>query len=296
MKRYPQIFLVTCLIAFWGNRALSEAPCQINTWLATLYYNGTALSGQLSGPLDTEQVALITARHADRYSLLDVRLKLRDSGMSGDAAEISQFLTTQNLVLSALNRGGPQYARSVAQNAGLASQLAALQNIVSRMRCNEDEEWRARAYAQVPGGAIPLSRLGAILTALGVSAGCVGYVLSKRFYLKQRRSRRFVCAVPCQVEQDGLIYDAEIIDLSQLGAKLRLHIPLHAGHKMMVRIKNRPYPAHLTWQNANFAGLSFAHHLDSDLIQSVVRPSPANRISKTENGARKAPFSKKISE
>lgn len=96
------------------------------------------------------------------------------------------------------------------------------------------------------------------------------YVHGRVSHRRQRRARRFHCHIPVSVTFDNITQSAFLLDVSQLGAKIKADKRPAIGVNVHMKVMGLSPKCHVIWCNAPFFGVVFADAIPSDAVKQIV--------------------------
>lgn len=271
--------------------ARAEGNCAFNDWLVQTYhaaraYEQAVANGRRSIPSDTLQ------RDVARFSSAELKSKLRSAGLSQHSATVSQFFTAQRSLMISQTQFGNHNARKMAQRPGFRQQAQKMKAFIGNMHCDSDPSWRPAGGgsftkgATEVGGLSPGQRLSLphaiaadtfslILVAAAICATGLVIVVFRTRALWRRRAHRHGCALPCRLSGQGIRSMGEVLDISQMGAKIRADHALPPDTKhCLVHLAGTILPGRIVWRNAPFVGVAFKPRLDRTTLAALLRQPP----------------------
>ncbi|SDE19616.1 PilZ domain-containing protein [Limimaricola pyoseonensis] len=218
-------------------------------------------------------LAPLLRRH-DAESLL---WALRDHPLGAEAGAVRGLFAAA---------GAMAAGRPVAAEAG--SGAARLARLAEGAGCAEARA-RGAATGGEAGGAArrredragwhPVRLAAAGVAALALTAAAAGAVwLQARLRRRRRRlSRRHPVRLPALMRAGGREAPAMVLDLSRLGAKLRLapDVPGEPATAVEIEIGEARLAATIRWRNAHYAGVSFDRPLAEDALAPLLAATRA---------------------
>lgn len=253
MRRLTLIFVTVYLFATPQVSWAAALGCQVQTWLATLYYQADAYSVDYSAA-----TSRTLARHMTGYNQSDLRLNLRQQGLAYMEKSLMKLVAKLENVQTMERRSGRDSAKYLAQHLNLSEQLNSFKQKLAVMECSEHPDWRSMSASELPiPGAMPLRQFGTLVSALAVSAISFAYLASKYIYFLRRLTRRYIVNIDAECSLATQLDLVDIVDLSRRGAKIRIDQPLPRNARILMRFAGEDHPAQVHWQNTNFAGIRF---------------------------------------
>ncbi len=275
--------------------------CAVHDWLVQGYH--------LAANLDRDQTGSRGTRAArDLLNLLgaipqaDLDALLRDAGLQRHGQTIQGFLTSQHAVAQRRLAGDSPQGLPPATTRQMRQFSSQMQSFVANLRCDDDPDWRpAKAVSSAAQGATAIQRqadppaggIPRVVSLYWLAAGLLG--LSVILWLTtrlvqtlqqrhRRRSRRFLCHLPCTVVRPGVARPGTVMDISQLGAKVFL------GHSLPPEVTaldlllpGQHIRARVVWRNSQFCGLAFKTPLDRLALHDLLRKRRAAKPGALQN-------------
>ncbi|THD74632.1 PilZ domain-containing protein [Thalassobius vesicularis] len=255
--------IALCLLLLLPTGLRAQDDCATRDWLLQVYHLAERYQQRRDSPQGA-QAARDLGQVLARYPQPDVAPHMRADGLSAQTPDIEAFVRAQRSLLSG------------AQQADPAAYTAQIRYLISHMRCDTEPSWSETSTARSvgplasfprpadPGGRseLPTITASTSVIALLISAGLalLAIALRHRAEWHRRRAVRHPCALMCAVSADGVTRSGTLHDISQLGAKVQLHLPLPSGAEFVVlRSHGWQVEARIVWRNALYAGLDFRH-------------------------------------
>lgn len=134
-------------------------------------------------------------------------------------------------------------------------------------RTNADDPSGAHAWLVGADlrGSIPT--IGFLISVLGFSALIIKELLRHR----QARLTRHHCLVDVDVTSDDAAFPTKMVDISAMGAKIRLPDKATLGRHITLIFDGKSYLSRLAWQNDHFAGVRFKRPLAARQVRHLSR-------------------------
>lgn len=266
------------LMSMSANPVTAEGTCRFETWLAESFAASVAFVDRLDDDSAKARAdnleSLLSA-----YSLVEIRRELRAKGLAAQEKAIIQYLTRQKALLANVRKRGGSASLALAERLGLPRQIGDMRVFLSRLRCRENDEWRAGPIlARLEGLDLQVElRNWMILAglALAVGSGLLGVTWSQQ--RRRRREERHVCALPCQFSSANQTQWARAVDVSLNGMKLHLSDRPADGQPCVITILGETVAARVAWSNVEFCGVSFCTSLAPEMLARMLAADGASR-------------------
>lgn len=128
------------------------------------------------------------------------------------------------------------------------------------------------ATAQNSPPALPKSGNAAFVLGLFTFLTAITVWIWMRYGIRQRRRKRYPCALPAVIF-DGIVpVLGEVLDLSQLGAKIETNLTLKTRQKIRLTIDNVEIKCRVAWKNQHFVGVEFSKPISEHDIEHLLGP------------------------
>lgn len=136
------------------------------------------------------------------------------------------------------------------------------------------DEFRPSLSAKPPKKPMPvtLSPSGNVAFVLGLFTfiTAISFWIWMRYGIMQRRAARYPCALPTIVFDGIQPVLGEMLDLSQVGAKLDIDMELRLKQKVKITCGSVTRKARVIWRNSHFAGVRFERALTEAEMRSLL--------------------------
>lgn len=264
----------------------SRATCMLQSDLVVLQHEARGFLEYLktgTGPAQARQL-----RHwLEDHPAVDLRMRLRRSGMEAYEPITLRVISQQKSLLEIYRLHGVSKAEASAGRLGAAALLEEFAGRVIPLPCDFVPLENQRADTATGLGRIKgLSQETAIAsTVLVVLLGAAGAVLAERIArLQRRRRRRHPCALPCTLLCGPYRLPAKLVDVSRLGAKVRIWdrsgTPLTAMRREVKAMLPElgEVAAQVPWQTSDYIGLKFTKPLSQDQLRALLKWTPKTAV------------------
>lgn len=227
---------------------------------------------------------------------VDLRIRLRRAGMHRYERLTLNLITRYKGLLEIHRRHGAEAAAANAKRRRTAALLETYAARIVPLPCNyvppQDTEGVSLSgigkLKQLPQEAVIA---GSLLTLiLGAAAAVLLERLARR---RLRLSRRHPCALPCILKSGDFRFEARIVDISRLGAKVRVGledgqpVPLIEGEVAAEAAGLLLIEAQATWQNNDYVGIKFSKRLSRGHLKKLLKLNAA-QVNEPETAASSA--------
>ncbi|MGR3464297.1 PilZ domain-containing protein [Limimaricola sp.] len=220
-----------------------------------------------------------------RIDLERVMWDIGDHPLARQRETIGDALTLVEAVRDAAGWTGPAAAARLreARSRIVLDRLGAL---LARHGCADGTGQTARAAPGSVAGseavrwAMPrLAEAGIALLAMAGFGAVLVRLMVGRSQLRARQAQRHVVNLPARVRGDTGEIEARLLDISRLGAKLRVDPAFEPEGltRMMVLFGDREIEAALRWRTTHYLGVQFAKPLSAEAMAPLIQPLPGDR-------------------
>ena len=196
------------------------------------------------------------------------------AGLENALAPTAKLLTNQRKLLNKYIKSGRSGARSLAEQLNAASQLSAFQKQILPLPCDETERNSQSGAAPLGTSApFPVGPISVLATLLLLTLALLLTLMEKRDKLKKRRWKRHACVLNSQMTCQGRSMQTQVVDLSQMGAKIRVDCECEVGTKLELALPEKKVSGKVVWRNANYAGLAFNRRLTASQLKKILECS-----------------------
>lgn len=292
MKHWPILLALlaapAALLTDAGAAAASRATCMLQSDLVMFQHEARGFLEHLRTGNDPGKARQLQHWLED-HPVVSLRMSMRRAGMEMYEPLATRLITQQKGLLEVYRRQGQAKAETSAKRLGTAALLEEFAARIIPLPCDFSPE-RAQTADRASGmgpvrGISQETAVVSSLSALLLASG--GLLLAERLARRhRRRRRRFPCSLPCSLKSGSLLLRAKLVDISRMGAKIRVwHLPgtpLPAS-KCEVTVT---FPelgdirAQVTWQSADYVGLKFSRQITGENLRTLRSWS-----KRTETGA-----------
>lgn len=270
-----------------GNPATArEMNCAVFDELATLVHLSELFLDNVETGANPKARDLLT-RFLKGTSVVNLRMRLNDNGLDSISGPTSKFIAQQKTLLKIRTIGGQFKAAETARKLRMRDKLKAYRRELVALPCL-DGNGRSVAGTFSDENFLISSKaasFGAITILLfGVAAFLIFDRLNK---INSRKKKRFICNASCLVQaaNEEQVIEAQIIDVSQLGAKVKSEVTCPVGAEVEVNVPEKTLvfpdhsityagwsiPARVLWRNGNYFGLEFRTLMQRDHLDQLVQ-------------------------
>ncbi|UWQ81152.1 PilZ domain-containing protein [Leisingera sp. S132] len=304
MKHWPLILAALAAPAgVWTGAQPAEASraaCLLQSDLVMFQHEARGFLEHLRTGNDPAKARQLSHWLED-HPVVTLRVRMRRSGMEVYEPLAIRLVTQQKGLLQVYNRHGNAKAEISAERLGTAALLEEFAARIIPLPCNFAPDQKQTAATPAGIGRIRgISQETAIASSLSVLllAGG-GLFLAERIARRhRRRRRRHPCSLNCSLKRNRQTLRAKLVDISRLGAKLRVWqlpgIPDLASKDEVLAVLPglEDIPALVTWQNADYIGVKFSKPMAAEDLQALLKLSKkaaAAPAAETEAAAASTP-------
>ncbi|CUI01018.1 PilZ domain-containing protein [Leisingera aquaemixtae] len=264
----------------------SRATCMLLSDLVLMQYQMRKFHDMLKAGTDTGEARRLHHWLSD-HPQVDLRIRLRRAGLQNFERSTLDLITRHKGLLEIHRRHGPGKAEAEAKRLGTDARLQSYSARILPLPCNyvppEDSAGGALSglgqLKRLPQEAVIT---GSLLTLiLGAAAGVLAQRLARR---RLRLSRRHPCALPCFLECGDHRFEARIVDISRLGAKVRVGledgqpVPLIKGDVTASVTGLPPIEAQTIRQDHDYVGIKFSSRLARAELKRLRKRNAAQTV------------------
>lgn len=261
----------------------SRATCMLLSDLALMQYQMRKFHDMLKTGSGTGEARRLH-HWLDDHPQVELRIRMRRAGLQNFERATLDLMTRHKGLLEIHRRHGPAKALAEAERLGTDARLQTYAARILPLPCN------FAPSEDTPGAALSgLGRLkdlpqeaaiaGSLLTLiLGAAAAGLMQRLARR---RLRLSRRHPCALPCILDCGGHRFEARIVDISRLGAKVRVGledgqpVPLIRGDVTAAVAGLPPIEAQTSRQDHDYVGIKFSRRLARAELKKLLNRNAA---------------------
>ncbi len=270
MRHWPLIIALSIAPAvICGSAGLaaasSRATCMLQSDLTLMQHEMRQFLEFLQSGREDGQARQLRNWMQD-HPAVPLRMRMRRAGMGAYEPITMRLITQQKGLLEVYRFHGRERAEISAGRLGAQVLLEEFSSQVIPLPCDfaPTELQTGQAKAGL-GQLLPYRRTTAIAsTLLALILGAAGLFLAERVTRKRLRlTRRYHCSLPCTLHCNQRRYPAKIVDISRVGAKIRV---LEQSQEPQFEIKEdvcvsvpgvASFDAQVLWQNADYFGVKF---------------------------------------
>lgn len=284
-----QVIIMTSMsisLGLWGSSGSArEMNCSVFDELATLVHLSELFLDNIESGASPKAPAKL-AKFLRTTSVVDLRMRLNDNGLNSISGPTAKFIAQQKTFMKIKTIGGQYKAAEFARKLRMRAKLESYRKELVSLPCLDgngrsvsgsfsDEEFLISSKA---------ASIGAIsILIIGVAAFLVFDRINK---IHSRKKKRFVCNASCLVQppDENAVIEAQIIDVSQIGAKVKSDVTCPVGTEVEVQVpeKTMVYPEHsvtyaswsiparVLWRNGNYFGIEFKTLMPRDHLDQLV--------------------------
>lgn len=290
MKHWPIIFAAlaapAAVLSDTGAAAAARPTCLLQSDLVMLQHEARGFLEFLKSGADPAEARQLE-HWLDDHPEVALSMQLRRTGMEGFEPITMQLISQQKGLLEIYRQHGLAKAGASAERLEAAALLEEFASRIIPLPCDFTplenlKDSTAAGMGRIKG----LSQETAIASSfLVVVLGAGGAFLAERIARRQRRRRRrHPCSLPCTLQCGPYRLPAKLVDISRLGAKVRIWdrsgTPLTAMRseiKAMVPVLGE-VAAQVPWQTSDYVGLKFTRPLSQEDLQALLRWSPRTAV------------------
>jgi len=206
-----------------------------------------------------------------KFTTGNVRTKLAASGLESTVTQTFSLLSKQRKILDKLKQEGPAAARETALKLRARNQLASFRKQIVPLPCDATERnSRQGANTLSQSESLPIGEISVIATVSLLALAAIFTLLDRREKLKKRRWKRHACSLECVTRCADGFHLAQVVDISQVGAKLRIDCTCQPGERIDIGLSGTEYAAKVIWHNSNFAGIAFRRRISLAQLRKLL--------------------------
>lgn len=115
-------------------------------------------------------------------------------------------------------------------------------------------------------------------------------LVNTRLRMRRRRSKRFPTQIDTNLAVAGEVFEANVVDLSCEGAKVRYwhDQEITSSEIATIELRGETYEGIRAWSNPLFFGLRFTHPLPIDLVRELSDETGVDGLGRPKNDTKKA--------
>ncbi|MCF2872226.1 hypothetical protein L0664_14215 [Octadecabacter sp. G9-8] len=133
---------------------------------------------------------------------------------------------------------------------------------------DDSQDTASRGFTNLPAITANVAIVG--ISVFSVVIAVVGYFAFHQMKLRKERRKRYLCNYTVAVTDGNRApVDMQMLDVSAMGAKIRLIDSQHLMGTLKVKIGKRSLRAKVAWQNPHFVGLLFHRPLSLKFVKKL---------------------------
>ncbi|WP_323783502.1 PilZ domain-containing protein [Leisingera sp.] len=221
-----------------------------------------------------------------------LQIRMRRLGMQSFELLTIRLITQQERLLEEYRLHGQQKAGASALRFGTSALLDDYASRIIPLPCNYDPQQDVEGSTAAGMGRLPAlspetTVISSLLFILLLSGA--GLLLAQQLARRHRRRQyRHPCSLPCNLLSGQTLLQAKLVDISQMGAKVRVWNNQEKTLSTLSGDLTAALPgigsagAQITWKNANYLGLKFTTPLTGEELQTLLAWPPAKQLQQTQ--------------
>ena len=288
-------FLAALCFVLLGATPLTarEMNCAVFDDLATLVHLSELFLDNIETGSNSKARAKLQ-KFMNETSVVQLRMQLNENGMNILSGPTATFYAQQQTLLKIRTVGGQFKAAATARKLRMRDKLEAYREELVATPCLGKSQ-RVRGTLGTTRSAeehlvsTEVASVGAISILI---IGVIAFIIFDRINkINSRKKKRYLCNADCVVlhadneERDPI--QAQIVDVSQMGAKVKAEEVCDIGAEIEVTIPERRmvFPTHtityegwsipgtVLWKNGNYFGVEFEKLMPEDNLNQLVSPT-----------------------
>lgn len=208
-----------------------------------------------------------------KTSTVSLRRSLDKAGFNSISLATEEVIVLQRALVELEKRANREKAAKTAARAQAREKLSSYRKKVARLGCldaldgNRDGTGAAEDSVEVSQEAVQL--FGFVVMAALI--GAVIYIRKAR--IRQRRAKRRPCHLSCSLFLSNRMHEALIVDVSQLGAKVKTEADCRKGDIVSLKIFGKSVVSRIMWENPHFVGITYQEPLSSSFLSEALKKS-----------------------
>ncbi|MEP2717473.1 PilZ domain-containing protein [Pseudophaeobacter sp.] len=221
--------------------------------------------------------------------VVDLRMRLSENGFDKISGPTSKYMALQKTLLKIRSIGGQFKAAETARKLRSRAKTDAYRKELVSLPCM-DVNGNLRAFGDTSSDFLVSTQTASIGAVSILIFGVIAFILVDRIHKKNSgKKKRFLCSADCHVkapDQDEKS-EAQIVDVSQIGAKVKSEAACSVGGDIEVTIPEKKMvfpehtviydswtiPARVLWRKGDYLGLEFKGLLEKDHLEQLVSAS-----------------------
>ncbi|AHD03039.1 PilZ domain-containing protein [Leisingera methylohalidivorans] len=270
--------------------ASSRETCQLQSDLMNFQHEVRGFLEHLQTGRNPHQPMRLLQWMED-HPAVALRTRMRRLGLQSFELLTMRLITQQESLLAEYRLHGQKKAGVSALRFGTSALLDEYANRIIPLPCNYDPQQDVEGSTAAGMGRLPaLTPETTVISALlFIMLSGAGLFLAERFARRHRRRRyRHPCSLPCNLHSGQTLLQAKLVDISQLGAKVRVWKNQDKALTGLSRDLTAALPgigsagAQITWKNTDYLGLEFTTPLTGEELQILLAWPPAKPLRQTQ--------------
>ncbi|KIC08338.1 pilus assembly protein PilZ [Leisingera sp. ANG-M1] len=223
-----------------------------------------------------------------------LRQRMRAVGIQSVEAGTLQLLQQQKALLQILSSQGRTAAMESARHMGVHDLAQEFGIQVEALPCDRVKETGNGSKLVAVAADDARQRQQMINAAIAwisflVLGGSILYFLDRIGIRRIRRTKRYPCAVPCTFQAGPKTVQAQLVDLSRAGAKVRPDVHCEVSGRVTLSFGGYTVPAQVRWQTADYFGVSFSKDFNFLQLHRLLEAFPMEDDETRQSTARVPP-------
>lgn len=225
--------------------------------------------------------------------IVQLRMQLNENGMNILSTPTASFYAKQQTLLKIRKLGGQFKAAETARKLRLREKLNTYREELVATPClGKSQRVRGTKGSNAAGAEHLVSTEVASVGAISVLIlGVIAFIIYDRISkINSRKKKRYLCNADCivlyQDDEERDPFDAQIVDVSQIGAKVKSEVVCNVGEEIEVTFPDKKlvFPTHtitydgwsipgtVLWKNGNYFGVEFEKLMPMDSLKQLTSP------------------------
>jgi hypothetical protein len=222
-------------------------------------------------------------------SVVDLRIRIVENGFDKISGSTSKIMALQKTLLRMRAIGGQFKAAESARKLRIRSKLEAYRKELVTLPCS-DVHGVWRKPGESVNDALVSTQTASIGAVMVLILGVFAFLLFDRIQKRNSGKRkRFLCRADCkmQIEEDEPLVEAQIVDISRIGAKVKTEALGAVGSEVEITFpkKRMIFPDHtvtyeawslvgkVMWCKGDYLGLEFKEVLSQERMDQLISAS-----------------------
>ncbi len=222
-------------------------------------------------------------------TVVELRIRIVKNGFDKISRPTSKLVALQKTLLNVRASGGQFKAAAAARKLRIRAKLEAYRKELVALPCSDVHgSWRlpGQSFSDALVSTKTASIGGVLVLILGVFAFLLFDRLQKR---TSGKKKRFVCRADCkiQINEDEEATEAQIVDISRIGAKVKTESACPVGSEIevvlpkkrvmfpneTVTIDSWSFVGKIMWSKGDYMGLEFKELMEQDRMDQLISAS-----------------------